>query len=245
VFLLSLPLIAQTDTPGAVGTASGQPESPPSGQTLSSPSIQTGEAPPQKADALLLYRQGRDLDDAGKTSEASALYNKAVSICDSELAADPRHMDAYAVKCWCLFRLGRHQDVIDVGTAALKVVFDARIVEVMGESYYFLGKNDLSIQSFTKYLESGQFSDRIPTAYFYLGEIYLRIGKWSHADIAYSTAVKGEPSMSRWWYSLGEVCEHLGDWQRAADSYNKALSLEPGMQEATDGLARVKAKLST
>lgn len=197
-----------------------------------------------KPDALLLYRQARDLESAGKSSDATALYTQAIAVCDSELASDPKRMDAYAVKDWCLFRLGRYQDTVDVGTAAQKVVFDPRIAEQMGEAYYFLGKNDLAIQAFGRYLETGKFTDRISTAYFYLGETYLRTQKWSHADIAYTTAVKLEPSMARWWYRLGQVCENLGDWQRAVDSYTKALALSPGMSVATDGLARAKAKLT-
>ena len=234
-FAATFPLVAQTD-PSAGATAQAPGENSPPPQST---------APAQKADALLLYLQGRSLDDAGKTADAAALYTKSVAICDGELSADPKRMDAYAVKCWSLFRLGRHQEVIDVGGNALKIVFDPRIVEVMGESYFFLGKNDLSIQYFTKYLESGKFPDRVSTAYFYLGEIYLRLGKWSHADIAYTTAVKREPSMARWWFRLGQVCEHLEDWRRAADSYSRALSLSPGMKDASEGLARVKPKIGT
>ncbi|HUX38284.1 MAG TPA: tetratricopeptide repeat protein [Rectinemataceae bacterium] len=261
--LLSLPIIGQTD-PGAEAAASQASLSPPavtapavtpppanqaavSQAAVAQPTGQEQQAPAAqpKADALLLYIQGRNLDDAGKTADAKSLYNKAITICDGELKSDPRRLDAYAVKCWCLFRLGRHQDVIDVGAAASKIVFDPRIAEVMGESYFFLGKNDLAIQSFGKYLESGKFSDRISTAYFYLGELYFRQAKWSHADIAYTTAVRLEPSMARWWSRLGQVSERLGDWQRAADSYSKALSLSPGMQDATDGLSRAKSKLGT
>ncbi len=262
-FLLALPLIAQTDPGTGATDAQANPSTPPITQpALTQPSVNqpavnqatAAQAPGQdqqvpaaqpKADALLLYIQGRNLDDAGKTAEAKTLYNKAIAICDGELKSDPRRMDAYAVKCWCLFRLGRHQEVIDVGNTASKVVFDPRIAEVMGESYFFLGKNDLAIQSFGKYLESGKFSDRISTAYFYLGELYYRQAKWSHADIAYTTAVRLEPSMARWWFRLGQVSERLGDWQRAADSYAKALSLSPGMQDATDGLSRAKSKLGT
>lgn len=245
---LGLPLLAQTEAGGASDSAATAPVATAPAATAPTPALPsaTGAASaPQKADALLLYRQGRDLEAAGKTADATALYNQAVSICDRELGSDPKRMDAYAVKCWSLFRLGRHQEVISVGASAIKIVFDARIVEVMGESYYFLGKNDLAIQSFEKYLESGQFGDRVSTAYFFLGETYLRMRKWSHADIAYTTAVKREPSMSRWWYRLGQVCENLGEWQRASDAYTKALSLTPGMQEATEGLSRAKAKLGT
>ena len=240
---LVLPFFAQTDPSAALAQSEVTASTGSSGDQSSVG--QPSGAPAQKADALLLFRQARDLEAAGKIADAKALYTKSIAICDGELAADPRRMDAYAVKCWSLFRLNRHEEVISTGTTALKVIFDARIAEAMGESYFFLGKNDLAIQSFTSYLESGQFGDRISTAYFFLGELYLRMHKWSHADIAYTTAVKLEPSMARWWYRLGQVCENLGDWQRSVDAYTKALSLSPGMQEATDGLTRVKAKLGT
>jgi len=243
VLALTLPFYAQTD-PAATSVQPGS-VTPPDQIGGSSPTSQPSAAPGQKADALLLFRQARDLEAVGKAAEAKALYARSIAVCDGELAIDPKRMDAYAVKCWSLFRMNRHQEVISTGKTALKIIFDARIAEAMGESYFFLGNNDLAIQSFTKYLESGQFGDRISTAYFFLGETYLRMHKWSHADISYTTAVKLEPSMSRWWYRLGQVCENLGDWQRAIDAFNKALSLSPGMQEATEGLARAKAKLGT
>jgi len=232
--LASLPLLGQTE---GETTAQQAPAAAPA-------AVAPASAAP-KGDALLLYRQGRDLEGSGKTAEATALYQQAVAICETELAADPRRMDASAVKCWCLFRLGRHQEVVDTGAAALKYVFDGRVAEVMGESYYYLGKNDLTLRYFQRYIESGQYPDRIATAYFFMGETYLRMKKWSHADIAYTAAVRREPSMSRWWYRLGQTCENLGEWQRATDAYGKALSLQPSMKEATEGMARVKPKIGT
>ena len=196
-----------------------------------------------KPDALLLYRQGRELETAGKAAEAQAKYAESIAVCDVELAADSRRMDAYAVKCWSLFRQNKHQEVVNTGSAALKLQFDARVAEVMGESFYHLGQMDNAIKYLQRYLEnSSDNADRVPTAYFYLGETYLRLKKYSHADIAYSTAVTREPSMPRWWYRLGQACEALGEWKRAYDAYGKALSLSPSMAEATEGQARVKPK---
>jgi len=197
----------------------------------------------KKADALLLYRQGRDLESSGKMDEAKARYLAAVQICETEIATDPKRMDAYAVKCWSLFRLGRHGEVVELGSVALKIMFDARVSEVMGESYFHLGKNELSLKYLQKYIESsGESADRVPTAYFYMGETYLRMKHLAHADIAYSFAVAREPNMPRWWYRLGQVCESLGEWKRAYDAYNRALVLSPALQEAIDGRDRVKPK---
>jgi tetratricopeptide (TPR) repeat protein len=198
-----------------------------------------------KLDALLLYRQGRDLETAGKQAEAQAKYSQSVSVCEQEIAADPKRLEAYVVKCWSLFRLGRHAEVISTGQAGIKIAFDPRISEVMGESYYYLGQMDNSIKNLQKYIEAaGDSGDRGPTAYFFMGEAYLKLKKYSHADIAYSTAVTKEPSMPRWWFRLGNACESLGEWKRALDAYNKALSLSPAYAEALTAQARVKAKVT-
>lgn len=228
---LALSIAALVLAAGLLPLAAQQPAAPAAAQA------------PSKQDALLLYRQGRDLESAGKQAEAQAKYGDSVAICDQELALDPRRIEAYVVKCWSLFRLGRHEDVIVAGQAALKIQFDARAAEVMGESYYHLGQMDNALKYLQRYVDAaGEGGDRVPTAYFYMGEAYLRLRKFAHADIAYSTAVKREPSMPRWWFRLGWACEQLQEWKRAYDAYAKALALNPAYQEAVDAQARVKPK---
>jgi tetratricopeptide (TPR) repeat protein len=229
VAALALPLIAQG------GAAQNPPQDQGSDQAAG-----TGG----KLDALLVYRQGRDLEAGGKAAEAQAKYNEAVKICDLELASEPKRIEAFVVKAWSLFRLNKHEDVIATGSAAMKIQFDARAAEVMGESYYFLGQMDNSLKFLQKYIDAaGEGGDRVSTAYFFMGEAYLRLKKYSHADIAYSTAVSREPSMPRWWFRLGSSCEALGEWQRAFDAYSKSLALSPGYQDAQTGRDRVKAKI--
>lgn len=211
------------------------------------PAAQASSASPgqPKQDALLMYRQGRDLETAGNQADAQAKYIQAVTVCNQELAADPSRIEAYVVKCWSLFRLDKHADVIATGQAGMKVAFDARLSEVMGESYYFLGQMDSCLKSLQKYIDvAGDSGDRGPTAFFFMGEAYLRLKKYSHADIAYSTAVLKEPSMPRWWYRLGTVCEANGDWKRALDAYNKAIALNPAYQDAIAAQSRAKAKVT-
>jgi len=203
------------------------------------------EAPQaSRADALLLYRQGRDFETAGKTAEAQRKFTESVAICEQELALDPKRIEAYVVKAWSLFRLERHQEVIAAGQAVLKIQFDARAAEVMGESYYHLGQMDNSLKNLQRYVDAvGESGDRYSTAYFYMGEAYLKLKKLDHADIAYSTAVRKEPNMPRWWYRLGWTCEQLQEYKRASEAYAKALALNPGYKEALDAQARVKPKV--
>ena len=256
----SLPLLAQdaSDEPAsqpesaapampAAQPAPAQPAAP----APAAPAVQPAAALPSapavtpKLDALVLYHQGRDLESEGRQADAQAKYAQAIAVCDREMQAEPKRIEAYVVKCWCLFRQNKHGDVISTGQAGLRVSFDARISEVMGESYYFLGQMDNSIKSLQRYIDAvGDSGDRGPTALFFMGEVYLRLKKYSHADIAYSAAVNREPGMSRWWFRLGNACEGLEDWKRASDAYGKALSLNPSYQEAKDGQSRVKPKLN-
>ncbi len=201
-------------------------------------------AAPSRADALLLYKQGRDLESAGKKAEAFAKFRESVTICDRELAADPTRMDSYTVKCWSLFRLERYREVVDLGSAGLKVKFDARIVEVMGEAFFHLNDDASAIKYLQRYLDNvGEYGDRVPTAYFYMAESFVRQKRLDHADIAYTFAVYREPGIARWWYRYASVAESLGDYARAFDLYAKALKLSPGMAEAVSGQARVKSRM--
>jgi tetratricopeptide (TPR) repeat protein len=246
----SLSVIAQA---GQAGTDNAAPEATTEAAPVAKPQAPAAAAPgaasaalAPKLDALVLYRQGRDLETASRMADAQAKYVQSIAICDKEIASSPKRIEAYVVKCWSLFRLNRHAEVISTGQAAMKINFDARVSEVMGESYYFLDQMDNSLKSLQKYLEvAGDDGDRGPTALFFLGETYLRLKKYSHADIAYSTALAKEPSMPRWWFRLGTACEAEGEWQRSLDAYTKALTLSPAYQEAKDGQARMKAQLAT
>jgi tetratricopeptide (TPR) repeat protein len=237
------PASGASSVSGAASETNASPSTTASSSTTANSSTSPSSLKP-KLDALLLYRQGRDLETAGSQGEAQGKYAQAVSVCNQELSADPSRIEAYVVKSWCLFRLGKYSDVIATGQAGMKVSFDARLSEVMGEAYYFLGQMDDCLTSLQKYLEiAGDSGDRGPTALFFMGEAYLRLKKYAHADIAYSTAVLKEPSMSRWWFRLGNACEANEDWKRAFDAYGKALALNPGYPDALAAQARVKAKV--
>ncbi len=220
------------------------PEPQPPEPALTQPVVPAAPAvttQPAKKDALLLYNQGRKAETAGQLAEASARYREAIAVCDAEIATDPYRMDAHTVKCWSLFRLKSYKDVVNVGTASLRLRFDARIVECMGEAYYFLGDNQNALRSFQRYVDNvGEFADRVSTAYFYMAESYMRLKRFDHADIAYGLAVHREPTMARWWYRYGNAVEALGEYPRAYELYGRALKLSPDMQEAQTAQTRVR-----
>src|SRR5690554_3667399 len=91
-----------------------------------------------KPDALRSFRQGRNLEAVGRTEDAKASYEEAIDICKQDLAANPKNMDAYTIYGWSLFRLGKYRETVEICQEALKIVNDYRIVETMGEAYFYL-----------------------------------------------------------------------------------------------------------
>lgn len=194
-----------------------------------------------KADALKLYRTGRSLDSAGRTEEAKESYNNAVEICLAELRQNPRNMDSYTVYTWSLFRLHRYRETITVCNDALKIALDVRIIETLGEAFFYVNDYKESLRQMERYLDMAPNGDRASIAYFYSGDIYRLTKRYQKADIAYSAAIQLEPSNSLWWYRLGLAREQAGHKQGARDAFQRALTIRKDYKEAAEGLARVQA----
>ena len=194
----------------------------------------------EKADALKLYRTGRSLDSAGRAEEAKASYTAAVDVCLTELRHNPRNMDSYTVYTWSLFRLHRYRETVTVCNEALKIASDVRIIETLGEAYFYLNDYKESLRQMERYIDMAPTGERASVAYFYTGDIYRLTKRYQKADIAYSAAVHLEPSNSLWWYRLGLAREQAGYKQSARDAYQRALNIRKDYKEAAEGLARVQ-----
>jgi tetratricopeptide (TPR) repeat protein len=205
---------------------------PPSGASVTSSR--------EKPDALKIYRNGFQLDNVGRTADAKAAYEQAIGVCKQDLIENPKNMDAYTVYSWALFRLGRYREGTEICTEALKIASDFRVVETLGECYFYLANYKESLKYMEKYIDAAPRGDRISTAYFFVGEIYRLTKLYNRAEIAYTAAVYLEPGISLWWYRLGAMRETVGDKSAAATAYERALKLKPTYKEATDGFNRVR-----
>jgi tetratricopeptide (TPR) repeat protein len=143
------------------------------------------------------------------------------------------------VLTWSLIALGRWADAENYALKGYAVRKDPRLTESLAEAAYFLGRNEAALRYFQSYLSFLPEGGRAGNAYYYIGEIYLRLAKWSHADIALSTAVFFSPSNARWWTRLGWAQEKAGDTERAKVAYTQALLLDKGIQDAINGLERL------
>ena len=76
--------------------------------------------------------------------------------------------------------------------------------------------------------------DRIHLAYFFLGELFIRIGEYNHADIALTTAVYHNPNTARWWARLGYAREMAKDYSHSLLAYEEALKLKAERSKGKD-----------
>jgi tetratricopeptide (TPR) repeat protein len=202
-------------------------------------SAQTGIGRDTGRTALQSYRLGRDLEAQNRLQEADVYYSEAVRVTNEEISRNTATRDSYTVLTWALQRQKKYADVIIWGERGLRLYGDEyRIVETMGEAYFYLDDYDNSLRFMQRYVNLAPQGERVSVAYFFIGEIYRLRRQFRHADIAYTTAVRLEPNVALWWYRLGSAREAAGDNAPASEAYQRALRLNPNYQEAAAGLAR-------
>ncbi|MDR0588920.1 MAG: tetratricopeptide repeat protein [Spirochaetaceae bacterium] len=195
--------------------------------------------------ALQNYRIGRDLEAQSRMEEAEGYYTEAVLICMDEISRNAATMDTYTALTWTLRRQRKFSEVISWGERALQInANEYRVIETMGEAYFYLNDYARSLNFMQRYVNSAPNGEQTPMAYFFIGEIFRLQRKFRHADIAYTTALQLAPGVSLWWYRLGLVREASGDYVPAIQAYEQALRLNPDYPEASQGLERIR-RLST
>lgn len=192
---------------------------------------QSAQTAPQRGDALALYNSG---DYAG-----------AIAVCEEELRADPERVDAYVVLCWALVANRQYAEAEQRALDGLRVSqYDLRLTESLAEAYYYLGQNNSALTYFQRFVANAPDSNvRVGTAYYFMGELYIRQARYQHADIAFTAAVQKRPLQDSWWIRLGYAREHAGNYYEALAAYDEALRLSPSSSEATAGRRRVSNQL--
>lgn len=194
----------------------------------------------EKKDALKSYRDGRALESAGDITNAKLKYQESVDICKGELLVNSRNIESYVVLTWSMIRLQNYRETLRLCNEALKInPKEYRIIETMGEAYFYLDNYTESIKSFENYLAGLPNGERASTALFFLAEIYRLQGRHAHADIAYCAALHKEPNMPLWWYRLGLVRENANDKAGAKAAFERALKLRPNYPDAQEAIKRV------
>jgi tetratricopeptide (TPR) repeat protein len=183
-----------------------------------------------KPDALVEYRTGN--------------FEKAVSICKDDISANPNDIKAYMVISWSLIKLGQYENAKAYARKGRNLSrYDPQIIAILGEVSYHQGLNREALQYFQEYINFAPDGGSIHMVYYYMGEIYIRIGKFRLADIALSTAVHWLPGNADWWARLAYAREGAGDLTNAVSAYEKALALNAQHIDAKRGLDRTRKAL--
>ena len=184
-----------------------------------------------RPDALAEYRLGN--------------FQRAVQICREEIAENPGNLEAHVVICWSLIRLNRLDEALRYARAGRVINrFDPRITQILGEIHYYQGLNDEALAFFQEYANAAPQGPRIDVVYYFMGEIFIRQGKFRHADIALSTAVHWVPNNANWWTRLAFARESAGEFISAIEAYERALALNSQLSDAQRGLDRIRRTLS-
>ena len=82
----------------------------------------------QQKDALVLYHNGK--------------YRESVEVCEEELKENPNRIESYVVMCWSLVKNKQYAEAEQRATEGLAISsYDLRLIEILGEARYYLGKN--------------------------------------------------------------------------------------------------------
>ena len=179
-----------------------------------------------KPDALVLYKNGR--------------YAEAIAVCEAEIKENPNNLNSYVVITWALLASGQYEKTYDMTIDGRKIAqTDPRLIATQAEACFHLGKNSEALKLFQDYISYAPNGVRIPSSYYFMGEIYLRMGKYRHADISFSVAVTLDSFNSLWWVRLGYAREQTKEYSYSLEAYNKALSLNKNLIDAQKGRERV------
>lgn len=184
-----------------------------------------------KPDALKAYRENRFID--------------AIDICLDEIAEDPANVESHVVLCWSLVEAKRYEEAADWAKKGRSLSkYDPRLIEVLAEAQYYRGNNEQALRLFQEYISYAPNGSRIALVYYYMGEIYLRLAKYRHADMAFSASLQLESMNARWWSRLGYAREMAHEYRYALEAYLSALKLDPNQQDAIRGRDRAQRSLN-
>ncbi|PIE97853.1 MAG: hypothetical protein CR988_06120 [Treponema sp.] len=180
----------------------------------------------EKPDALKCYKNKQ--------------YRQAIDICIEEISKTPDNLNSYVVLGWALIANKNYEEAIKWCSEGRKIAkYDSRLLQSLAEAHFYLGHNNKSLLLFKEYIICTPSSMQPALIYYFIGEIYLRMQKYQHADIAFSVAVNLNSKSSDWWARLGYVREQTKEYLYALKAYEQALKLNKNLIEAKKGKERI------
>ena len=200
---------------GLFGQSSSSPISVPSGMTGS--------------DLLRMSQEGK--------------HNDVALLAPESIKKNPQDVDAYIGLAWSLNALKEYVKAKDIAQQGYARFKDPRLAQALGEAQYYLGENEAALANLQEYLARFPEGSKAALTFYLCGELFVRMDKFNHADIAFSTALQYNPSNARWLVCLGWVREKTARYIPALKAYEQAINLSPNLTEALNGKSRMLAKI--
>lgn len=184
----------------------------------------------QTAEAMKAYRDGR--------------YGDSVELCLEAIRKNPADVDAYVIIGWSYLKQGNWDGAYTYGAKASAVQrYDHRITDIRGRAAFNLGLNEEALKLFQELITLLPEGTGSGSVYSLIGEIYIRLGQFQHADIALTSAVNYLPTDALLWARLGYAREAADDDAYAREAYLAALRLNPALKDAKLGIERLDREL--
>lgn len=193
--------------------------------------------------AQMMFRVGEE-SLLSSTFYHEGKYNEAIVECEKEIASNENNIDSYITLTCSYIAIKDYAKAYNATQRGRRVQqYHPRLIEMQAISCYHLGRNIESLNLLQTYLSYTSQEKDVSEIYYYMGEIYLRLSQYHHADIALSTAVSIRPSEVSWWTRLGYVREKSKTYKYSLEAYQKALSFDSNCFDALEGKKRVLSTL--
>ena len=135
----------------------------------------------EKEDSLLLYREGR--------------FQEAIINTQEELSQNPNNLDARVILIWSLLGAGEYKkaEIESMKGLAIKK-YDSRIIQALGESYFFQKQYKNALKYFQEYIGLDPNGARIIKVYNLIADSFYKLERYNEADFAYENALRFLPN---------------------------------------------------
>ncbi|UPA16390.1 tetratricopeptide repeat protein [Borrelia coriaceae] len=183
----------------------------------------------EKEDSLLLYKQGK--------------FQEAIINTKNEIKHNPKNLDARAILIWSLIATGEYKRAELESIKGLEIKkHDARIIQALGESYFFQGQYKNAIKHFQKYINLEPNGARIPKVYILIADSFYKLERYNEADFAYENALRFLPNSQNILLKLAKARLNAQNKTLAKETLTKLLTLNPNHLEAKNLLKKIEKK---
>ncbi len=174
-----------------------------------------------------LFQQGNAAQNAGKYSQAEAIWRRVLQI-------DPKDADAYYNLGVALYYQKKLEQAIAAYNKAIQL--NPKLAEVYNGLGIVLGKQGKLEQAIAAFKKAIQLNPNYANAYNNLGIVLRNQGKLEQAIAAFQKAIQLNPKLAKVYYNLGVVLYYQKKLEQAIAAYKKAIQLNPNYVEAYNNL---------